>query len=85
MKNEIKRARGTGRERVYNFLVEFITKNGYSPSVREICIGANFRSTSSVCAHLETLKTMGMIDMKENTPRSISLVGYNVLKGDELV
>lgn len=50
MEKEIKRARGTGRERVYNFVVDFITKNGYSPSVREISIGANLKSTSSVCS-----------------------------------
>ena len=37
MENGIKHKRGTGRERVYNFIVEFIKNNGYAPSVREIC------------------------------------------------
>lgn len=36
MENGSKHRRGTGRERVYNFIVEFIKKNGYAPSVREI-------------------------------------------------
>lgn len=27
------------RQRVYDFLVDFITNNGYAPSVREICDG----------------------------------------------
>ena len=39
MESEIKHRRGTGRERVYNFIVEFIKNNGYAPSVREICVG----------------------------------------------
>ena len=44
--------RCTSREKVYNFIVEFMEKNGYSPSVREICIGTNLSSTSSVSNHL---------------------------------
>ena len=45
MESEIKHRRGTGQERVYNFIVEFIKNNGYAPSVREICVGTNFSST----------------------------------------
>lgn len=70
----------TTQERIYNFLVEFIKNNGYSPSIREICAGTYLSSTSSVYHHLETLKLMGMIDMKENTTRSIRLVGYEFRK-----
>lgn len=80
MENGIKQVKGTGRERVYNFIVEFIKKNGYSPSVREICVGTDLKSTSSVYSHLITLKMLGKIEMKENTPRTIRLVGYKVVK-----
>ena len=52
MESEIKHRRGTGRERVYNFIVEFIKNNGYAPSVREIYVGTNLSSTSSVYMHL---------------------------------
>ena len=45
MEKNNKRERGTGRARVYNFIVEFIKNNGYAPSVREICVGTNFSST----------------------------------------
>lgn len=76
MENEIKQARGTGRERVYTFIVEFMKKNGYAPSVREICVGTNLSSTSSVHNCLAMLKMMGKIDMKENTPRSIRVIRY---------
>lgn len=75
-----KSVRGNGRERVYNFIVEFIKKNGYSPSVREICMGTGLKSTSSVYNHLLTLQFLGKIVMKENIPRSIRLIGYNLVK-----
>lgn len=29
----------TTRQRIYDFLVEFMTENGYSPSIREIAEG----------------------------------------------
>lgn len=35
MESGNKHIRGTGRERVYNFIVEFIKKNVYAPSIRE--------------------------------------------------
>ena len=73
----------TGLERVYRFLVDFITENTYSPSVKEICEGANVGSKASVHDHLITLKLMGKIDMKENTARTIRLVGYKLVKMEE--
>ncbi len=69
-----------GLERVYRFIVDFITGNGYSPSVKEICKGAYLSSKSSVHDCLRRLKMMGKIDAKENTPRSISLPGYKFVK-----
>lgn len=68
------------RRRVYDFIVDFITKNGYSPSIREICEGTKLSSTSSVYAHLEMLETMGKIHMKKGKTRTISLVGYKFVK-----
>lgn len=52
MESGVKQVKITGRERVYNFIVEFIRKNGYVPSVREICVGTDLSSTASVYAHL---------------------------------
>lgn len=80
MENAIKQIELSRRERVYGFIVDFIKNNGYSPTVREICVGTGLKSTSSVYYHLITLKMLGKIDMKENTPRTIRLVGYKVVK-----
>lgn len=83
MENENKQIKGTGRERVYNFIVEFIKKNNYSPSIREICVGANLSSTSSVHNCLAMLKMMGKINMKSNMNRTISVTGYKFVKAEE--
>ena len=68
------------RKNVYDFIVKFITKNGYAPSVREICDGTDLKSTSSVYNHLMVLERMGKIHMKANKTRAISLVGYDFVK-----
>ncbi|MCM1048685.1 MAG: LexA repressor [Clostridiales bacterium] len=83
MESVNKSARGNGRERVYNFIVEFIKKNGYSPSIKEICDGTGLKSTASVYNHLLMLQILGKIDMKENIPRSIRVIGYNLVKVEE--
>ena len=80
MESEIKHRRGTGRERVYNFIVEFIKNNGYAPSVREICAGTDLSSTSSVYMHLLKLEDEGKIQVKRKSTRAIKLVGYEFIK-----
>lgn len=65
---------------VYNFIVDYITKNMYSPSVRDICKAIGISSTSTVWKHLEALKRLGLIDYKPAQTRSIVLKGYKLVK-----
>lgn len=83
MESEIKHRRGTGRERVYNFIVEFIKKNGYAPCLKEICAGTYLSSTSSVRNHLLELEDEGKIKMKPNSPRAIKVIGFQFVKMEE--
>lgn len=80
MSNSNEQDKETGLERVYRFLMNFITENGYSPSVREICEATGLSSTASVSDHLMELELMGRIDMKRNAARTIRLVGYKLVK-----
>ncbi len=80
MNNAAKRERGTSRKRVYDFIVEFIMQNGYSPSVEEISVGSGVSSKASVHDCLLMLQMMGKIDMKRNTARTIRVVGYKWVK-----
>lgn len=80
MKEETERMEITSRKRVYDFLVKFITENGYAPTVREICDGTDLTSTSSVYNHLITLERIGKIHMERNKPRTISLTDYKFVR-----
>ena len=68
------------RKKIYDFLVQFITENGYSPSIREICEGTGLHSTSTIYKQLMTLEMMGKIHTKERKSRTISLVGFQFVK-----
>lgn len=83
MKQATKRQGVRTRERIYNFLVKFITKNGFAPSVREICGGVNLRSTASVYSHLVKLEEEGKIEMKEKSTRAIKVIGYEFVRMEE--
>ncbi len=63
------------RAEILQFLTEFTTHNGYSPTVREICAAVGLSSTASVYRHLEALRDEGLICMDEQKKRSITVPG----------
>ena len=76
------------RQEIYEFIITFMMRNQYSPSVREICDGVNLNSTSSVFSHLERLKEEGWINYSPSSPRTISIPGYQfakIAKDEELI
>lgn len=68
------------RKSVYDFIVKFITNNGYSPSTREIADGVGLKSTAAVYNHLLILEKVGKIHMEQGKTRTISVVGYKLVK-----
>ena len=58
---------------VYKVVKEFIQKNGYSPSVREICDILDYSSPATAEAHLKKLKEKGYITYVENRSRTIRI------------
>lgn len=61
------------QKEVYDFIVSFINKNGYSPSIREICKATNKNSTGTIFTFLETLERKGYIKTARNKNRTITL------------
>ena len=57
----------------YEYLVSYIEKYGYPPSIREICINVGFDSTSSVVYQLKKLEKLGKITRSNNKNRAIEL------------
>lgn len=60
-------------EKVYNFTVEFISDNGFPPSVREICSKLNIKSTATAYSYIERLKDKGLLEKSPSKKRALSL------------
>jgi len=59
---------------ILDFVKAEIKKNGYPPTVREICGAVKLRSTSTVHAHLETLERKGYIRRSPAKNRSTEVL-----------
>lgn len=59
------------RERIFKFVSEFYTKNGWAPSYREICSAVGLKSISTVSHHITALKAKGLLSASYHGPRSI--------------
>lgn len=61
------------QQKVYDYLVSFITERGYPPSVREIGEALELRSPSTVHFHLKHLAELGYIEKDAGKGRAIAL------------
>ena len=61
------------KERVLEYIVEFMLANDYPPTVREIGAGVGLKSTSSVYEYLQRLQDEGRIDYEPDKPRTITV------------
>lgn len=59
--------------RVLAYVKEQIKKNGYAPSVREICQALGLKSTSTVHGYLSRLQKKGLIQKAALKPRTIRI------------
>lgn len=62
------------QKRILEVLERFQNKNGYPPSIREICEKANISSTSVVNYYLEQLEEMGYIERDRKISRGVRLL-----------
>lgn len=60
--------------RVYTFLIDFYNKNGYMPTIREICRATGIKSTSDVHRRLRYLEKKGYIQIIPRKCRGIRLL-----------
>lgn len=59
--------------RIYDYIVDYIRKEGYPPAVRDICSGVGIRSTSTIHGHLKRLQQAGRIDYTAGKRRAITI------------
>lgn len=63
------------RQRILQFIRDFIEEKGYAPTVRDILKGCNISSTAVVQHHLNILEREGHIHRDPEVFRSIQLLG----------
>ena len=56
------------------FISDFIAKNGYSPSYREIMAGLEYASVATVALHVNNLIKRGHLQKRDRSARSLELV-----------
>lgn len=61
------------QEKILEFIHNFISDNGYPPSVREICSALEIRSTSTVHAHIENLQRQGLLHKSPSKTRALNI------------
>ena len=59
---------------LYDEIKKFIKENGYAPTIREINVITNIRSTSTTFSKLIQLKKKGYITYIENKSRTIKIL-----------
>lgn len=63
------------QQRVLDYVREQIKKDGYAPSVRDICKALDLKSTSTVHGYLSRLEKKGLIQKAALKPRTLRIVG----------
>ncbi len=66
----------TGRQQeIWEFLVDYVDRHGYPPTVREIGEAVGLASPSTVHAHLANLERAGLLRRDPTKPRALELTG----------
>ena len=66
----------TGRQQeIWQFLVDYVDRLGYPPTVREIGEAVGLASPSPVHAHLANLERAGLLRRDPTKPRALELLG----------
>jgi repressor LexA len=64
----------TGRQQeIWQFLVDYVDRLGYPPTVREIGEAVGLASPSTVHAHLANLERAGLLRRDPTKPRALEL------------
>ena len=66
----------TGRQQeIWDYVVDYVDRHGYPPTVREIGEAVGLASPSTVHAHLANLERAGLLRRDPTKPRALELVG----------
>jgi len=64
------------QEEIWEFVVEYVARHGYPPTVREIGEAVGLASPSTVHAHLANLERAGLLRRDPTKPRALQLASH---------
>ena len=64
------------QQEIWQFLVDYVERHGYPPTVREIGEAVGLASPSTVHAHLANLERAGLLRRDPTKPRALDLIGH---------
>jgi repressor LexA len=64
------------QQEIWQFLVDYVDRHGYPPTVREIGEAVGLASPSTVHAHLANLERAGLLKRDPTKPRALDLIGH---------
>ena len=70
------------QQEIWNFLVAYVDRHGYPPTVREIGEHVGLASPSTVHAHLANLERAGLLHRDPTKPRALELIGRERREAD---
>ncbi len=62
------------KDKIYNFICDFVMENGYPPTVREVGEAMGMNSTSTVHSYLRSLEDEGLIRREPSKNRAIDIM-----------
>jgi len=64
--------------RIYNYLIDYLKRETYQPSIREIGSRFGIRSTKTVTEHLQSLQRKGYLDRTPSRSRALRIHGLDL-------
>jgi repressor LexA len=64
--------------RILDYLIDYLKKNTYQPSIREIGKRFSIKSTKTVSEHLQSLADKGYIERDASRSRGVRIIGMNL-------
>ena len=71
------------QQEIWQFLVDYVDRHGYPPTVREIGEAVGLASPSTVHAHLANLERDGLLRRDPTKPRALDLIGHRRQRAEE--
>lgn len=76
--NEISRQ----EQEILDYITSYMLKHGYVPTIREMCDGVGYGSTSTIQKYLQRMLSKGIIesDLDKLNARGFRIPGYKIIK-----